>query len=82
MDKDHSDLSGAKQVKIISIEKIGVQTVYNLEAAEDHTYLANNIITHNTKQDAILGSAFMPAPVKWINVWGSSKTGTFDNQSW
>ena len=82
LDKDHSDLSGAKQVKIISIEKIGVQTVYNLEAAEDHTYLANNIITHNTKQDAILGSAFMPAPVKWINVWGSSKTGTFDNQSW
>ena len=35
-----------------------------------------------TKTDAILGSAFMPAPVKWINVWGSSKTGTFDNQSW
>jgi hypothetical protein len=35
-----------------------------------------------TKTDAILGSAFMPAPVKWINMWGSSKTGTFDNQSW
>lgn len=35
-----------------------------------------------TKQDAILGSAFMPAPVKWLNMWGSSKTGTFNNQSW
>ena len=35
-----------------------------------------------TKQDAILGSAFMPAPVKWANMWGSSKTGTFNNQSW
>ena len=35
-----------------------------------------------TVQDAILGSAFMPAPVKWLNMWGSSKTGTFDNQSW
>ena len=35
-----------------------------------------------TKTDAILGSAFMPAPVKWLNMWGSSKTGTFDNQSW
>ena len=35
-----------------------------------------------TVQDAILGSAFMPAPVKWINMWGSSKTGAFANQSW
>lgn len=35
-----------------------------------------------TVQDAILGSAFMPAPVKWLNMLGSSKTGTFDRQSW
>ena len=35
-----------------------------------------------TKTDAILGSAFMPAPVKWLNMWGSSTTGTFDRQSW
>ena len=35
-----------------------------------------------TKTDAILGSAFMPAPVKWLNMWGSSKTGSFNNQSW
>jgi len=35
-----------------------------------------------TKTDAILGSAFMPAPVKWLNMWGSSTTGTFNNQSW
>jgi len=35
-----------------------------------------------TIQDSILGSAFMPAPVKWINMWGSSKTGTFNKQSW
>lgn len=35
-----------------------------------------------TKTDAILGSAFMPAPIKWLNMWGSSKTGTFDRQSW
>lgn len=82
LDKDHSDLSGAKQVKIVSIKKLGIQTVYNLEAAEDHTYLANNIITHNTKTDAILGSAFMPAPVKWLNMAGASKTGTFNDQSW
>ncbi len=35
-----------------------------------------------TQTDAILGSAFMPAPIKWLNVLGSSKTDTFDNQSW
>lgn len=35
-----------------------------------------------TVQDAILGSAFMPAPVKWLNMWGASTTGSFNNQSW
>lgn len=35
-----------------------------------------------TVQDAILGSAFMPAPVKWLNMAGASTTGTFNNQSW
>lgn len=35
-----------------------------------------------TVQDAILGSAFMPAPVKWLNMAGSSRTGSFNNQSW
>ena len=81
-DKDHYELSGARQAKIISITKIGIQTVYNLEVTDDHTYLANDIITHNTVQDAILGSAFMPAPVKWLNMWGSSTTSGFKNQSW
>ena len=35
-----------------------------------------------TVQDAILGSAWMPAPVKRVNMWGSSKTGDFYRQSW
>ena len=35
-----------------------------------------------TVQDAILGSAFTPAPVKWANVINSSKTGTFNNYQW
>ena len=37
--------------KIVSIKSIGEQTVYNLSAAFSHTYLANNIITHNTAGD-------------------------------
>ena len=35
-----------------------------------------------TRTDAILGSAFMPAPVKWLNMWGAKTTDTFNNQSW
>ena len=35
-----------------------------------------------TKTDAILGSAFMGAPVKWLNMAGANTTGNFNNQSW
>ena len=35
-----------------------------------------------TVQDAILGSAFTPAPVKWTNMINAKTTSTFDNQSW
>ena len=35
-----------------------------------------------TMQDAILGSAFTPAPVKWLNMANAKTTSTFDNQSW
>ena len=35
-----------------------------------------------TVQDAFLGSAFTPAPIKWLNVAGANTTSTFKNQSW
>ena len=35
-----------------------------------------------TRTDAILGSAFMPAPVKWLNMAGARTTNRFNNQSW
>ena len=35
-----------------------------------------------TKTDAILGSAWMGAPVKWLNMAGAQTTGSFNNQSW
>ena len=35
-----------------------------------------------TVQDAILGSAFMPAPLKWMNVLSGHTTSKFKNQSW
>lgn len=75
--QEHNDISGAKQCKIVSITPIGVQTVYNLQADYDHTYLANCIITHNTTTDAILGSSFLSlTPIGLINGFGGSKADT------
>lgn len=34
-----------------NIESIGNQIIYNLSAEQSHTYLANNIVTHNTAGD-------------------------------
>ena len=73
--QEHNDISGAKQCKIVSITPIGVQTVYNLQADYNHTYLANCIITHNTTTDAILGSSFLSlTPIGLINGFGGSTT--------
>lgn len=38
--------------KVVKIKNIGEQTVYNMSAMASHTYLVNNIITHNTAGDA------------------------------
>lgn len=83
-DKKSTDNSGAKQFKIIDIKSIGLQTVYNLQADDDHTYLANGIITHNTTTDAILGSSFFNlTPTGLINgIFGDrAQTITKDTQA-
>lgn len=60
-----------------SVVPIGIQTVYNLQADNDHTYLANGIITHNTTADAILGSSFLSlTPIGLINGFGGAKAST------
>ena len=75
--QEHNDISGAKQCKIVSITPIGVQTVYNLQADYNHTYLANCIITHNTTTDAILGSSFLNlTPLGLVNGIGGKTTDT------
>jgi len=40
---------GVRFERIVSIENIGIQNIYNLTAALTNTYIANGIITHNTK---------------------------------
>ena len=42
--------------KIIKIEDIGLQPIYNLTADNTHTYLANGIITHNTEGSDFSGA--------------------------
>jgi intein/homing endonuclease len=43
-----ANMQGYRFEQIVSIENIGSQFIYNLEASNTHTYLANGIITHNT----------------------------------
>ena len=45
------DLNGIK-VSISNVTPIGVQRIYNLTADNTHTYIANNIVTHNTGGDS------------------------------
>ena len=57
MSKRHTKYSGNFFTdKIKSITYIGRQLVYNLQADDSHTYIANHIITHNTAVGAIAGA--------------------------
>ena len=44
----HEVATGIREVAVAKVESIGVQRIYNLTACDSHTYLANNVITHNT----------------------------------
>ena len=73
-----------KYIEVVSIEPIGMQIVYNLQADNNHTYLANCIITHNTTTDAILGSSFFNlTPLGLVNGFGGKKANTItkDNEA-
>lgn len=71
-------LSEPIKCEIASITHIGIQVVYNLQADYDNTYLANGIITHNTKTDSILGSSFLGlTPIGLINGFGGKRAKKF-----
>lgn len=44
-------LCGIHPERIVKIEDIGVKPIYNLTAKEQHNYIANGIVTHNTGGD-------------------------------
>ncbi|MEG2196454.1 MAG: LAGLIDADG family homing endonuclease [Cellulosilyticaceae bacterium] len=44
--------NGIRNAHVKSVEQIGVNRIYNLTANDSHTYIANDIITHNTGGDS------------------------------
>jgi len=46
--RNSNNLSGIRFERVVKIENIGLQPVYNLTAGTTHTYIGNGIITHNT----------------------------------
>lgn len=59
-----------REEKIISIEDIGLQTIYNLTAGNTHTYIANGIVTHNTEGSDFSGALEMIYNPLGYNVYG------------
>lgn len=53
----NSKLKNLKARKVVSIEFIGKQDIYNLSADYTHTYLTNGFISHNTSGDMEGGTA-------------------------
>ena len=46
--KYHKYVLGVHAEKIVKIEDIGMRDIYNLTAKEQHNYICNGIVTHNT----------------------------------
>ena len=44
--------SNIRAAIVKSVDSIGIQRIYNLTANDSHTYIANDIITHNTGGDS------------------------------
>lgn len=59
-----------REEKIISIEDIGLQTIYNLTVGNTHTYIANGIVTHNTEGSDFSGALEMIYNPLGYNVYG------------
>lgn len=47
--------NGIYPVRVKSVKSIGMQTIYNLQADDSHTYIANGIITHNSLIGGVVG---------------------------
>lgn len=57
---DRRELTGVKSVKVKEIKFIGKENVYNLQADDSHTYIANGIVTHNSLAGGAIGALATP----------------------
>lgn len=48
----NKNFSNIRAAIVKSVDSIGIQRIYNLTANDSHTYIANDIITHNTGGDS------------------------------
>jgi len=80
-----TDVEGIKFEIVKSVEYIGEKDIYNLTAGTTHTYIANNIVTHNTGGDMEGGTQefaemfFNPDKYNFLafdNIWDEDSKGT------
>lgn len=81
----HKYVSGVHSERIVKIEDIGEQPIYNLTAACNHNYIANGIITHNTGGtegaafDGLKNMFYHPDAfnvLSFPNIWDDNSEGT------
>jgi intein/homing endonuclease len=63
-----SSIFGARTERVVSVEYIGINPVYNLTTSSTHTYIVNGIITHNT--GGVEGADFAGAEEMFYNPEG------------
>ncbi len=91
----NNKLENLRARKVVSVEFIGEQDIYNLTADYTHTYLTNNFISHNTSGDMEGGTAdyadMMMRPeafglLPFYNIWDENseqqKVGFFHPVNW
>lgn len=83
--KHHKYVSGIHAERIVKIEDIGIQKIYNLTANEQNNYIVNGIVTHNTGGDedshfqTLKDMFYNPDGyncMEFENIWDESANGT------
>lgn len=64
---------------ISNIEDLGLQTVYNIQVSNTHTYIVNGIITHNSSFDGLKNLFYKPEAFNCLafpNIWDDGQEQT------
>lgn len=64
---------------ISNVEDLGLQTVYNIQVSNTHTYIVNGIITHNSSFDGLKNLFYKPEAFNCLsfpNIWDDGQEQT------